>query len=167
MKKFRYYLGRAYFKLDKLEEAKQTVVETLKIDPTYQPASELLKKTNKRIHEIIRSNNPDMILVPAGTFQMGSSDREAPSNEKPMHTVYLDDFYMDKYPVTNAQYKKFIDANPQWRKERIPRKYHNGGYLKHWNGNNYPDGKGSHPVVYISWHAALAYAKWAGKAFAY
>ena len=41
--------------------------------------------------------------------------------------------------------------------------YHNGNYLKHWNGNNYPIGKGDHPVIYVSWYAAMAYAKWAGK----
>ena len=33
-------------------------------------------------------------------------------SEKPVHTVYLDAFYMDVYEVTNAQYKKFVDANP-------------------------------------------------------
>ena len=36
-------------------------------------------------------------------------------------------------------------------------------YLHLWNGNNYPVGKGDHPVVYVSWYAAMAYAKWAGK----
>ena len=42
---------------------------------------------------------------------------------------------MDTYETTNAQYKEFIDANPQWQKNRIPKKYHDGDYLKHWNGN--------------------------------
>ena len=105
----------------------------------------------------------DMVLIPAGEFQMGSDDSDAENDEKPMHTVYVDAFYIDKYEVTNAQYKKFIDANPQWQKGRIPRKYHDGDYLKHWKGNNYPLSKGTHPVVYVSWYAAMAYAKWAGK----
>ena len=65
--------------------------------------------------------------------------------------------------MTNAQYKKFVNANPQWQKDRIPEKYHDGDYLKHWNGNNYPSGKGNHPVVYVSWYAAMAYAEWSGK----
>ncbi len=102
----------------------------------------------------------DMVLIPAGEFQMGSTDT---ADEKPVHTVYTNAFYMDKYEVTNAQYKVFIDANPQWRKDRIPTKYHDGDYLKHWNGNNYPSGKGNHPVNYVSWYGAMAYAKWAGK----
>ena len=71
--------------------------------------------------------------------------------------------YIDKYETTNAQYKEFIDANPQWQKNRIPKKYHDGDYLKHWNGNDYPPDKGNHPVVYVSWYAAMAYAEWRGK----
>ena len=48
-------------------------------------------------------------------------------------------------------------------KGHISQKYHDGDYLKDWKGNNYPDGKGDHPVVFVSWYAAMAYAKWAGK----
>ena len=102
-----------------------------------------------------------MVLIPAGEFQMGSNDGE--DDEKPVHTVYVDVFYMDKHEVTNAQYKKFMDANPQWQKDRIPKIYHDGNYLKDWNGNDYPDGKGNHPVVNVSWYGSMAYAKWMGK----
>ena len=105
----------------------------------------------------------NMVMIPAGEFQMGSDDSDAFDDEKPVHTVYTDAFYMDKYEVTNAQYKKFLDANPEWRKHRLSDKYHDGDYLKNWNGNNYPHDKGHHPVAYVSWYAAMAYAKWAGK----
>ena len=84
-------------------------------------------------------------------------------NEKPVHTVHVDAFYMDTHEVTNAEYKKFVDANPQWQKGRIQRRFHNGGYLPFWNGNDYPVGKGDHPVVTVSWYAAMAYSQWAGK----
>ena len=104
-----------------------------------------------------------MVLIPAGEFLMGSDDRDAYDDQKPVHTVYLDAFYMDKYEVTNAQYKKFVDAKPQWRKGGLPHHYHNGDYLKHWSGNSYPPNKGNHPVVYVSWYSAMAYAQWAGK----
>ena len=102
----------------------------------------------------------DMVLIPAGEFQMGSNDN---TDEKPVHTVYIDAFYIDAYEVTNAQYKVFIDANPQWQKDQILSEYHNGNYLKHWNGNNYPNEKGNHPVTYVSWYGAMAYAQWVGK----
>ena len=105
---------------------------------------------------------PDgMVLIPAGEFEMGS--RTGKNNERPVHTVYLDAFYMDIYEVTNAQYKIFVDANPQWQKDNIPEEYHDGVYLRLWDGNTYPEGKADHPVVYVSWYAVMAYAEWAGK----
>lgn len=103
-----------------------------------------------------------MVLIPGSEFQMGSPYGGV-DDEKPVHTVYVDAFYMDKYEVTNAQFKAFVDANPQWRKDSIPRAYHDGDYLNHWTGNRYPYEKSNHPVVYVSWHAAMAYAWWAGK----
>lgn len=104
-----------------------------------------------------------MTLIPAGEFRMGGNAVSAYRDEKPVHTVYVNAFYIDKYEVTNEEYKKFVDANPWWRKERILRKYHDGDYLRHWIGNNYPDGKGDHPVTWVSWYAAMAYAQWKGK----
>ena len=103
----------------------------------------------------------EMVLIPAGEFQMGSNDGD--DDEKPVRTVYVDAFYMDKYEVTNAQYKQFVDANPRWRKDRIDRNFHDGDYLKHWSGNDYPSGKANHPVTWMSWYGAMAYAAWAGK----
>ena len=105
----------------------------------------------------------EMTTIRAGEFQMGSNDTDADDDEQPVHTVYLDTFYIDLHEVTNAQYKQFVDTNPQWGKERIPSEYQDGDYLKHWEGNNYPQGKENHPVVYISWYAAMAYADWAGR----
>lgn len=102
----------------------------------------------------------EMVKIPAGEFQMGSKELMYAT---PIHTVYLDDFYIDAYEVTNAQFKAFIAANPEWSKEHIPSEYHNGNYLQLWKGNDYPNGKANHPVVYVSWYAAMAYAKWKGK----
>ena len=107
---------------------------------------------------------PDgMVLIPAGSFQMGSDDPEAFDDEQPVRSVYVDNFYMDKYEVTNARYREFVLANPRWQKNRIAAGFADENYLKHWNENNYPIGKRDHPVIYVSWHAADAYAKWAGK----
>ena len=53
-----------------------------------------------------------MVLIPAGDFKMGSEDAEALPSEQPIHTVHVDAFYMDKYEVTNLDYKKFVLANP-------------------------------------------------------
>ena len=104
-----------------------------------------------------------MVLIPAGTFEMGSEDEEALDSEQPVHTVHLDAFYMDVYEVTNAQFKAFVDENPQWQKDNIEDRFHNGYYLVHWTDTDYPAGKADHPVVFVSWYAAMAYAEWAGK----
>ena len=101
-----------------------------------------------------------MVLIPAGEFQIGSGDF---NNEHPVRTVYVDAFYMDATEVTNAQYKAFLLENPCWQKGRIDSRFATAHYLKHWSGNNYPSGKGNHPVRYVSWYAAMAYAAWAGK----
>ena len=109
--------------------------------------------------KIVGKDGAPMVLIPAGEFQMGDPFNEGNDNERPAHTVYLDAFYMDKYEVTNAQFKKFIDANPAWSKGRIRSEYHFGLYLNDWNGNDYPAGEADHPVVYVSWYAAMAYAQ--------
>ena len=104
---------------------------------------------------------PGMVLIPAGDFLMGSYDGE--DDEQPVHTVYVDAFYMDTYQVTNAQFGAFVDANPQWQKDNIPDKYHDGNYLLLWDRNIFPFWDDDHPVVDVSWYAAMAYAQWAGK----
>lgn len=114
-------------------------------------------------HQTIIHHLDEVVLIPAGEFQMGGSDSDAETDEVPVHTVYVDAFYIDKYEVTNAQYKKFVDANPQWQKRRIPSNFHNGKYLDLWQDNTYPPDKENHPVVFVSWYAAMAYAKWKGK----
>ena len=145
----------------------KTATKTLR---TPTPPSRTSWKGGKRISNVpngtaipSESDYTNMVLIPSSHFQMGSNDSNAFNDEKPVDTIYVSAFYIDKHEVTNAQYKKFIDANPQWKKERIPRTYHDGHYLKYWNGSNYPIGKSNHPVTHVSWYAAMAYAKWIGK----
>ena len=104
-----------------------------------------------------------MVLIPAGSFEMGSEDEEAGFDEQPVHTVHLDAFYMDKHEVTHAQFKAFVDANPQWGKDNIERRFRDGGYLLLWDGNDVPAWLAELPVNNMSWYAAMAYAEWAGK----
>lgn len=117
-----------------------------------------------------------MELIKGGMFIMGiDSNRlksyttlfnvtpDIISQEYPHVKVSIASYYLDKYEVSNAQYKTFIEANPQWSKHNIPDSLHDGNYLKEWTGNEYPKGQANYPVVYVSWHAALAYANWQGK----
>ena len=109
--------------------------------------------------DMFKGDGP-MVRIPKGKFQMGSNFI---SSEQPIHTVYVDAFYMDKYEVTNAEYKRFINANSEWQKDRISDVYHDGNYLNHWTGNDYPKDRGNYPVTNVSWYAAMAYTRWIDK----
>ena len=115
------------------------------------------------VPKIIEPKITEMVLIPGGEFRMGNRKGHKAYGGYLGHTVHVDAFYIDKYEVTNTQFKAFVDANPQWQKDNIPDKYHDGGYLSHWTGNSYPSGKGDHPVEHVSWYAAMAYAQWVGK----
>lgn len=107
---------------------------------------------------------PDgMVLIPDGEFEMGSDDGDADNDEQPVHTVFLDAFFIDENEVTNAEFKDFILANPEWQKKQIDEKFKDDNYLFDWQGNNYPNDQGDYPVRFVSWYAAMAYAVWVDK----
>jgi formylglycine-generating enzyme required for sulfatase activity len=95
------------------------------------------------------SDGKEMMLVEAGIFVMGDDQGHWP-DQKPAHGVYVAAFYMDRYPITNAEYQRFINAV---------------GYspLVHMPDGRVPPGKEDHPVVNVSWNDAWAYAHWADK----
>jgi len=72
-------------------------------------------------------------------------------------------FQISPTEITNRQFFDFVMANPKWRKDRIPGHYHDGDYLRHWPGpDTYPKELEDHPVTYVSWFAAKAFAEWTG-----
>jgi formylglycine-generating enzyme required for sulfatase activity len=102
----------------------------------------------------------DMVLISAGEFLMGSPDGEGFSDEHPRHRVHVDAFYIDKYEVTNAQYREFVEATGH----REPKGYNwrTGEYrFEPWKDSEF--NAPNQPVVCVSWHDAMAYARWAGK----
>ena len=107
------------------------------------------------LKQIVGKDGAKMTPILAGEFKMGIGNS--------VHKVYLDAFYIDIHEVTNAQYKQFVDENPEWSKKTSHNRYYESRYLARWHGTNYPIGKGNHPVVYVSWYAAMAYAEWVGK----
>lgn len=90
----------------------------------------------------------DMLPIPAGSFIMGS-DHRLP-DEGPAHEVEVDDFWIDRFEVTNLQYRAFMRATAH----RSPLNFRN---------RTYPPGTADHPVTYVTWHDASAYCQWAGK----
>ena len=87
----------------------------------------------------------ELILIPAGEFWMGSE--KGGDNEKPVHRLHLDAYEIGKYPVTNAQYQRFVQAT----NHRPP------GY---WRNETPPPWLENHPVAYVSWYDAVAYCEW-------
>jgi formylglycine-generating enzyme required for sulfatase activity len=78
--------------------------------------------------------------------------------ETPSHQVTIAPFRLDRFAVTNAEFKRFTHARPEWRKERI-----GGDYLRHWDANGFGEKYSHLPVVFVTWYAARAYAAWLGK----
>lgn len=90
----------------------------------------------------------ELVAVPAGVFLMGE-DRRA---------VWLDGFSIDRFPVTNRQFARFVAATG-YRPEDAGK----GRFLALWRGGVCPPRLLDHPVVYVSWHDARAYAAWVGR----
>ena len=99
---------------------------------------------------------PEMCLIPAGHFTMGSDD-DLP-NEAPAHKIYLDAYYIGKTEVTNAEYHQFWLKNGGIGSEHTPISY--DGEFGTWP--RIVKTKPSHPVIGVSWHSAVAYATWRG-----
>ena len=90
-----------------------------------------------------------MSVIPEGEFEMGSDAVAANDDEHPVHTVYVDAFYMDKHETTVGEYREFVQKTghraPDWNK------------VSRYSPND------QSPIVFVSWHDAMTYAKWKGK----
>jgi serine/threonine-protein kinase len=142
----------------------QLILDALAKDPAARPAScaefrrrfdEALAPVATRAHRpssdslaplVTGAHGEQMVLVPEGTFLMTSARR----------SVYLDAFYIDKLPVTNREFARFVEVTG-YRPADAER------FLSQLRAGRVPKGFDHHPVVYVSWVDARAYAQWAGK----
>lgn len=118
-----------------------------------------------------------MIRVPGGTVTIGIDQDKIARFEKifsitvrqlfegsvPKHKVRLRSFFIDRYLVTNSQFREFINQHTEWQPGKIRPEFDNGNYLKHWENGSFPEGKANHPVVNVNWYAATAYCRAQGK----
>lgn len=114
-----------------------------------------------------RYTNFEMLKVPEGEFIRGSKENDFYSREEPQRNIYLDTFFIGKFPITNREFKEFIDAggyksNEFWtsigwhyiceRKIAEPDFWHD----HKWNFPNFP-------VVGVSWYECNAFCNWLSK----
>ncbi|MGH9396464.1 MAG: formylglycine-generating enzyme family protein [Terriglobia bacterium] len=115
---------------------------------------------------------PGMVYIPGGSFlfrvsgveieggNMTGLDVQYPWENSPRrehaHLIQVRPFYIDKYPVTNAEFKKFLNAT-----HYHPKDSHN--FLRDWKNGSYPEGWANKPVTWVSLEDARAYAAWAGE----
>jgi formylglycine-generating enzyme required for sulfatase activity len=113
-----------------------------------------------------------MVLIPGGDFDFkvkgveieGDNDIgvdvqypwEDQARRFHEHLMHIDSFYIDKYPVTNAQFKEFLDTTHYHPKD-------NRHFLLDWKDGTYPEGWAGKPVTWVSLEDAREYAQWAGK----
>lgn len=139
------------------EENKVSRRKPTKTTPTYKPITSTARRTTPAPSETVRKKEElkipsQMVYIPAGEFIIGW-DKE----DKPIK-ISLETFYIDKYEVTNEDYKKFVDTTGH----RPPRHPVESKYNV-WDGGNFPAFFARHPVVNVSWEDAAAYARWSGK----
>jgi formylglycine-generating enzyme required for sulfatase activity len=117
--------------------------------------------SNEDYEEEIPDYNIEMVQIPGGTFQMGSNDGE--DDEKPIHSVTVNDFYIGKYEVTNAEFAAFLnvkgnqeEGGTTWLEIESSNcliEKSNGDFKARTRYEN-------HPVIYVSWYGAKAYCRW-------
>jgi|GEM_PF-2637211 len=158
-----YKLGMEAAENQRLEEAIEAFKEALLYQQRKNAQADL-EEEEPDIEEKIVS--PEDVFVSGGIFTMGCQEPEEGGcfeREKPAHRVALGHFHMMKYPVTNSEYCTFL--NEKGNKDRKGNSYlqleRGSGKIKLVGGMYRPKtGYGQHPVVYVSWHGAVAYADW-------
>lgn len=129
--------------------------------------------TETQLQKATEHLDETMALVPEGEVVMPSAQLAPMSDADPRETVFVEAFLVDRFAVTNAQFKQFVDAGGYdqisfWEPEIM------GGVLefvdqtkmpgpRYWRDGTFPPELASHPVVGVSWYEAQAYARWVGK----
>jgi formylglycine-generating enzyme required for sulfatase activity len=146
-----YQQGLVHMNARAWAEALEPFEEIGRLQAGYRETEALLARARRELaksgarRDILTLGKPvhlELVRIPAGEFLMGSDpavDKAARDNEQPQHRVYVAEFFMGKYPVTNAQYAAFARATGHEMRSR---------------------GKDDYPVVKVTWHDAVAFCEW-------
>ena len=140
---------------------------------SFSPTATLLQQKLIPIARTIPADTTPsgMVAIPGSEFNFQVSgveledngpgvDVQYPWEHQPVrqhsHAITISSFYIDRYPITNAEFKAFLVATHYHPKDDFD-------FLKDWQGGTYPDGWAKRPVTWVSLEDARAYAVWAGK----
>jgi formylglycine-generating enzyme required for sulfatase activity/Flp pilus assembly protein TadD len=135
---------------DRANRIRSDMNDTHRGDQLFSALESQAKGPQEQESNVLTIDSPfhlELIRVPAGEFLMGSDpakDEASQPDEQPQHRVYVSEFYIGKYPITNAQFAAFAKA--MQRQVDIP------------------PGKENHPVDEVSWHHTVAFCQWLSKA---
>ncbi|MDP6995881.1 MAG: formylglycine-generating enzyme family protein [Candidatus Poribacteria bacterium] len=148
------------FEMDKLVEEKPEP-KPEEPEPKEEEKEEEKEEKPKKLPDKItwQKDGSKMVLIPGGSFQMGDHFNEGTAWERPVHKVKLDGFYMDSHEITVGQFKRFLKESG-YKPEAVKRGW---DINRLWNEVKKWSPTDKHPVVYVSWNDATAYAKWSGK----
>jgi formylglycine-generating enzyme required for sulfatase activity/tRNA A-37 threonylcarbamoyl transferase component Bud32 len=141
------------------------------VHPPSTPAPTTLTPQTIEV-QVWEADGAEMVFVPAGEFVMGSE--ELGDDERPVHHVYLDGFWIDRYEVSNERFARFVaQTGYQTEAERLGwgwvsmgsewEKVEGADWCHPHGPDSSIEGKMDHPVVLVSWNDADAYCRWAGK----
>lgn len=155
----------------------ETVLQALDLRPDLEPyaiASARVLSPRRLV------DDEERIEIPGGPFLMGTTDRQsAYDNERPQHEVHVDEFWIDRFPVTVGRFERFVndggyerqeywtDEGWEWLEEsgvEAPQGWTRdvgGGWLLSRFGHIRPVDR-AEPVEHVNYHEATAFARWAG-----
>lgn len=126
-------------------------------------AESLATRTPPSVQEFTDEHGAAIVAIPSGGFMMGSEDGY--ENEAPVHEVWLDEYAIDVYEVTNEDYARFLSEKGNWEEggvtwydassERAQIRLQGEAWAAE-------AGYARHPVVKVSWYGAQAYCAWRG-----
>jgi iron(II)-dependent oxidoreductase len=138
------------------QQHNETMLQLLQMVEGYEPL-----RTDPAPAAEPAADGPEMVTVEGGEHLVGAAEGFAYDNERRRHAVELAAFEIDRTPVTNGAYARFMEetgaAPPQyWERDG------EDGWIRAAMGSREPiDWR--HPVIHVSWHEADAFARWAGK----
>jgi formylglycine-generating enzyme required for sulfatase activity len=151
-------LGITGINLLRNEATEKESILTTSIPSESRPTSAI------RSARISPKDGMDLLYIPAGEFTMGSNT--GGDDEKPVHTVFLDEFWMDQTEVTNGMFAAFLNSEGNQSGGEVSWLDENDENVRiHLNGDKWlvDSGFDKHPVVEVSWFGAQAYCAWIGR----